>query len=252
MLIAHVSDCHLRADGRPLKDEIDTRATLSACIAHLASLEPKPEAVLVTGDLAHTGRPEDYQTLRRAFEELEAPVYVVPGNRDDRENLRRAFGSWGYLPSAGEFLHYAVEDHPVFLIGLDTQREDSEDGELCAQRLKWLEARLAEEPDRPAIVFMHHPPIGHAAGFEGSGEMEEIIRRHPQVARVAGGHLHAQLAEPWGGTVASTAASVAFQIGPELAAGIALESAVKPQVCPIYRLRPDKRVIEHVNPVGVT
>jgi len=250
MLIAHVSDCHLRTDGRPLKNGIDSRATLGACIAHLASLEPKPEAVLVTGDLAHTGRPEDYQALRRAFAALKAPVYVVPGNMDHRGNLRRAFAGWGYLPDAGDFLHYAVADHPVLLIGLDTQREDSHDGELCARRLQWLEARLAENPGRPAIVFMHHPPIGHAAGFEGAAEMEQIIRRHPRVARLAGGHLHSQVVESWGGTVASTAASVAYQIGPELAAGVAAESAVKPQVCPIYRLRPDKMAIDHVNKPG--
>ncbi len=250
MLIAHISDCHLRTDGEPLKDGIDSRATLRACIAHLASLEPKPEAVLVTGDLAHTGRPEDYQALRRAFDELEAPVYVVPGNMDDRENLRRAFAGWGYLPGGGEFLHYAVKDHPVLLIGLDTQMEDSHAGELCAGRLQWLEACLADQPGRPAMVFMHHPPIGDKGGFEGAAGMEEIIRRHPRVGRVAGGHVHAHKIEPWGGTVASTAAAVAYQIGPELAAGVAIESAVKPETCPLYRLREESGVIEHINPVG--
>jgi len=34
----------------------------------------------------------------------------VPGNHDARRPLFEAFGSAGYLPSDGRFLHYTVED----------------------------------------------------------------------------------------------------------------------------------------------
>src|SRR5512147_468103 len=120
MLIAQISDLHLRADGTPVGGRFDSRAALAACVAHLNLLDPRPDAVLATGDLADRGRPEDYATLRAAFATLAMPVHVIPGNHDAREPLRAAFAGWGRLPAFGEFLHHTVEDGPVRLIGLDT------------------------------------------------------------------------------------------------------------------------------------
>ena len=51
---------------------------------------------------------------------LPMPVYVIPGNHDARDPLRRVFGIDGYLPREGPYLHYVVEHYPVRLVGLDT------------------------------------------------------------------------------------------------------------------------------------
>lgn len=211
MAIAHISDIHLRTDGRPIKKTVDSPAALDICARYVRSLSPRPAAVLVTGDLAHTATNADYLHLRRVLDGLGMPVYAVPGNMDDRQRMRQAFAGWGYLPEGEGFLHYAIEDHPLRLIGLDTRKGIGHGGRLCAERLAWLEARLGERPDTPTLLFMHHPPVETDAGrpaYQGAAEMAAIVARHRQVARIACGHLHERTERRWAGSLLTTAASV--------------------------------------------
>ena len=80
-----------------------------------------------------------------------------------------AFPDHAYLPRDGGFLQYCVEDWPLRLIALDTIIPGEPGGRLCEQRLAWLAARLAEQPERATLIMMHHPPfatgIGHMDGM---------------------------------------------------------------------------------------
>src|SRR6185503_17854818 len=152
MLIAQLSDMHIRPEGQLLFDRIDTAAYLERAVAHVLTLDPRPDVVIMTGDLVEAGKPEEYERLRRLIAPLPMPVYLIPGNHDGRESMRAAFADKGYLPASG-FLHYAVEDGPVRLIALDTLVEGKGHGALSEEQLTWLEARLAEQPDRPTMLF---------------------------------------------------------------------------------------------------
>jgi len=233
MRIAHISDTHVRADGKPFKKTVDTHRALAVCMDHLAGLEPKSDAIVVSGDLAQTATTGDYQMLKGALDDLDAPAYVIPGNMDDRRALRAVFAGSGYLPGEGAFLHYVIDDHPVRLIGLDSLGGDH-DGHLCAERLEWLRSRLAEAPDRPTLLFLHHPPIepdSDEPAYEGADELARIVAVNPQVARIACGHLHERNERVWANTVVSIAASVAVS-----RIGLAATAAMDPDACPVYSL----------------
>jgi 3',5'-cyclic AMP phosphodiesterase CpdA len=58
MLIAQISDMHVKADGELLYRRIDTAGYLERAVAHLNALDPRPELVLATGDLVEAGKPE--------------------------------------------------------------------------------------------------------------------------------------------------------------------------------------------------
>src|SRR5260370_33750097 len=103
------------------------------------------------------------------------PVYLVPGNHDRRAELFAEFGSDGYMKNDDGFLHYTIEGHEMRLIGLDTVVPGHGHGEMCAQRLAWLEGRLAERRDQPTLVFMHHPPFS-----TGLADMDRINCRNGQ------------------------------------------------------------------------
>ncbi|WP_326543199.1 phosphodiesterase [Pseudorhodoferax sp.] len=227
MLIAQLSDLHIRADGRPAYGIVDTAGMLAACVVQLQRLDPQPDAVLVTGDLADHGRPADYALLRELLAPLAMPLFLLPGNHDEREALRAAFPGprFDHLSQESGFVQYAVDLGPLRLLALDTVVPQQGHGVLCAQRLDWLERRLAEDP-RPAIVAMHHPPfatgIAHmdAIGLlQGAAELDAILRSHPQVERVLCGHLHRAIQARFGGTLASTCPSPAHQIALDLRAG---------------------------------
>src|SRR6186713_1163048 len=111
MLIAQLFDTHLRLEGQLLCDRIDTAAYLERAVAHVLKLDPRPDVVLMTGDLVEAGKPEEYARLRRLIAPLPMPVYLIPGNHDAREPLRAAFADEGYFPATG-FLQYTVEDLP--------------------------------------------------------------------------------------------------------------------------------------------
>ena len=141
---------------------------------------------VATGDLVDAGTEAEYAYLRALLAPLDMPVYVIPGNHDARDALRSAFADDGYLPAKGPFLQYAIEDFPVRILALDTLVPGAPGGRLCAERLAWLEARLAEAPQRPTVILMHHPPfetgILHmdAMNCAGGEALGQVIARHPQ------------------------------------------------------------------------
>lgn len=222
MLIAQLTDTHIKPAGRLAYRRVDTETCLRRAVAHVAALEPRPDVVLLTGDLVDAGHPEEYALLRSILEDLPKPYYLIPGNHDERRALASGFPDHGYLPRDGEFLHYVVEGHELRLIGLDTIIPGQPGGEMCAKRTGWLDARLAEAPDRPTLLFMHHPPfrtgIEHMDAMRLADEdrFASLVRRHPQVVRVLCGHVHRAIQAPFAGTTASIAPSTAHQVALDL------------------------------------
>ncbi|MFT4581192.1 MAG: Icc protein [Gammaproteobacteria bacterium] len=221
MLIAQISDTHVQMPGGALDRNYDTAGHLERAVRHLNSLERQPDLVLLTGDTVDEGSAAEYGRLRDILSELKPPLYVIPGNHDNREEMRRAFGGDGYLPQDG-FLQYTIEDWPVRLIGLDTHIPGEHGGALCAARLEWLAARLNESPQQPTVVFLHHPPfaVGHLLmddmGLDGVDGLANVLAAHGQVRHVLSGHLHRPVVTQFAGTVASVCPSTAQQLALDL------------------------------------
>ena len=149
MLIAQISDIHLSTPDSRNDGVYRTAEHLAGAVAHLNALEPRPDVVLATGDLVERGEAAEYERLREHLEPLRMPVYLVPGNHDDRVTLAQVLDHHRYMPRDGGFIQYAVEDGPVRLVALDTLIPGESGGRLCAERLAWLDGRLAEAPERP-------------------------------------------------------------------------------------------------------
>lgn len=255
-LVAQLSDLHIKAEGRLSYRVVDTTAMLSACVAHLLAQRQQADVVVFTGDLTDFGRPEEYAVLRELIAPLAMPVYLVPGNHDERAALRAAFPEFAYLRQSPEFVQYAIDEHPLRILALDTLVPGEGRGEVCAARLAWLEARLAEQPTRPTLVLMHHPPfrtfIGHMdqQGLTGADALAAVIRRHPQVERVLCGHLHRPIDVRFAGTIASTAPSPAHQVALDLAEDAASRFIMEPPAYRMHAFTPETGVVTHTAFVG--
>ena len=190
-LVVQLSDPHIGADWG---DE-DPVARLAATVAEVRALEPSPAAVLISGDLADHAADAEYEQLRELLAPIDAPLYALPGNHDGRAALRRHFDTPG---ADDEPLQYAVDVGPLRLVSLDTVVPGEDRGELDAARLGWLQTTLADAPETPTIVALHHPPLTTGASiFDEIGlapadqlALGEVVRRHPQVRRIVAGHLH--------------------------------------------------------------
>jgi 3',5'-cyclic AMP phosphodiesterase CpdA len=256
MLIAQLSDPHIKSPGQLLYDRIDTAGYLERAVAHVLALDPLPDVAIMTGDLVDGGKPEEYALLRRLIAPLPMPVYVTPGNHDAREPLRAAFADQGYFPASG-FLQYTVEDLPVRLIALDTLVEGKGHGALCEERLAWLDARLGEQTDKPAMLLMHHPPFecgidafDHARLQEGDVRLAELVRRRGNVERVVCGHVHRPIQVRWAGTMASIAPSTAHQATLDLHDGAPLSMMMEPPAIALHQWRPHTGLVTHVSYIG--
>jgi len=217
MFIAQISDTHILAEfsdhpAARLRDDC-----LARCVADIN--RQRPDAVVFTGDTVQHGQAEEYARLRELLAPLEAPLYLIPGNRDDKHALRDAFSDLDGLPASGDFLHYAVEDHELRLVALDSTSPGERKGVFCPARQAWLEATLGEQPDRPTVLFIHHPPfdvgdhyIGGYRRPEEAAALEGLVQENGQIAGFLCGHVHWPIERQWAGTQARIMPSVAVDL----------------------------------------
>ena len=269
MLIAQISDTHILAPGKlfrarvtppspgpePDYGYIDTGLCLARAVAVLNALVPLPDLTIVTGDLVDHGDTEEYRHLRQLLAPLRMPVLVIAGNHDSRAPLREAFAADGYLPPEG-FLHYTVEDHMLRLVALDTSIPGENGGILCEERLRWLDATLSAAPDRPTLVLMHHPPFATGItymdgyGLENATAFAQIVARHPQIERIACGHLHRAIDRRFAGTVAGTAPSTAHQVQLDLRPEARLHFRFEPPGYQLHLWAAETGLVTHTAVLG--
>ncbi|MFO1038788.1 MAG: phosphodiesterase [Geminicoccaceae bacterium] len=234
MLLVQLTDLHVRPPGRLANGVVDTNRLAAEAIDSVLAMRPTPDAVLVSGDLTDRGTEEEYRVVRDLLDRLPMSVHVVPGNHDNRAPMRAAFADRPEFATDPFFLHYAVDLGDLRLIALDTVVAGQSHGELCPTRLAWLERALAEAPERPTLVMMHHPPflcgIGHMdrINCRDGDALGAIVERHPQIERIVCGHHHRPIQVRWRGTVVNVAPSVAHQV----------ELGLEPQSPAAFRLEP--------------
>ncbi|MCO4880095.1 phosphodiesterase [Paraburkholderia caribensis] len=224
MLIAQISDLHIKRPGALAYRRVDTAAYLSRCVERLNALAPAPDAIIITGDLVDQGEPEQYEHLKSLLAPLKIPYYLLVGNHDDRTALRATFIDHKELHTNSEFIQYTVDIGPLRLIALDSMVPGQSAGLLCDARLAWLEAQLQTAHDKPVIVALHHPPfvsgIGHMDALRldpaSAKKLAALIARHPNVERVICGHVHRPMFVRFAGTIASAVPAPAHQVALDL------------------------------------
>jgi predicted MPP superfamily phosphohydrolase len=101
VLVAHLSDPHLRPAGQLYQGLVDSNAMFEAAIRHLNSLDPAPDLVLLSGDLVDQGSQAEYQFARKALSAIQQPLVAIPGNHDAREGFRACFYDHAHIPPVG-------------------------------------------------------------------------------------------------------------------------------------------------------
>jgi Icc protein len=195
-VLAHLSDPHLLAGGALQYGHVDTEAHLTAALDRLARLDPAPDALVFTGDLADKAEPKAYLRLRELVEPaaaaIGAQVVWVMGNHDERAAYSR-------------HLFDAESDEPqdrvhdiggLRVISLDTSVPGWHHGELRASQLGWLADVLATPAQLGTVLAMHHPPIpvpmlrlAEIIELLDQQSLAEVIHE-TDVRAIIGGHFH--------------------------------------------------------------
>lgn len=190
MRIIQISDSHIARETPERLEDLDN------CISAVNALEP--DLVLHTGDITHNALPEEYRAAHQRLETLGAPYFVLNGNKDSREQIVKTFTDHNYLQQGEGFIQYSIDREAVRLLVIDTVRESTSKGELCATRLNHLHTMLETDGEKRTIVFMHHSPyvveeIPDPYQFHDWAEVdafEALLSSHKNIEAIYCGHVH--------------------------------------------------------------
>lgn len=220
MLIAQITDIHLGFE--PDNPAEFNRKRLDQTLRALGAMVPQPDLLLITGDLSDEGDDGvSYRRLRNALSTVTIPFWCCMGNHDNRDAFLEYFPR---VPSADGFIQYAIEDFPLRILVLDTLEVGRHGGGFCEIRAAWLAARLAEQPERPTLIVLHHPPIETGLSWMTENpdaawveRLRAVVSRHANIVAMVSGHLHRPAVTQWAGTTLvvcpSTAPQVALDLG---------------------------------------
>jgi len=227
-------------------DDEGSGAALEAAVAAVAQLDPAPDGVLLSGDLAEHARPDEYERVRELVAPLPMPVWALPGNHDDLDELRK----WFDMPTS------AVACGGLRLVCCDSTVPGSDAGAFGAERLGLLEQALAEQPSAPVIVAMHHPPIDIGVEFadaiglprEDRVGLARLLDAHPQVQLVVAGHVHRGAVGRLGSRPVFTCPSVWRQGALDLRPGAPMRLSDEGPAVALHVLV-EGELVSHVRPV---
>lgn len=207
MVLAHLSDTHLDC-GERNSDRV------ARVMAYLSGLRDPIHAVLVTGDIADHGTPDEYE---QASKLLAAPYPVLhcPGNHDVRGPYRQILLG---QPGTDRPVNQVHKVGGAVFAMCDSSIPGQDDGFLADETIAWLEAVLAETADAPVFVCFHHPPVTvgipwiDAIRQRGEQRLADLISRHPQVVALLCGHAHTAAATTFAGRPLLVAPGIASTV----------------------------------------
>ena len=217
-VIAHVSDTHLLAGGRPLYGKVNTIDHLAQALAQLERSIAKPQAIVFTGDLADLGEPDAYVRLRELVEpvaaRMGAQVIWVMGNHDERPDYSRLL--FDEESDAPQDRVYDIDG--LRIISFDTTVPGYHHGAITDDQLDWLADVLATPAPHGSILAVHHPPIPTPL-LEAMGMLE--LQDQPKLAGVLAGsdvrailagHLHYSTHSTFAGIPVSVASATCYTL----------------------------------------
>jgi predicted phosphodiesterase len=201
-----ISDSHM-GFNKPANSDVS--ATLRAAIDKINALPVQPEFLIHTGDLTHTSKPEEFDTLDQILKSAKVnQVHFVPGEHDTSVDDGKL-----YQQRYGKLWH-SFTHKDVHFVGLSNVQAIEGLGKLGAEQLAWLAADLKRQPaSRPIVVFAHiplwsvYPDWGW--GTEDSAQALALLKRFGSVT-VLNGHIHQVMQKMEGGVTFHTAMSTAF------------------------------------------
>ena len=185
--IVHLSDSHLPANERKKLYGYYPHHTLKKVVQAIAKLEPRPSAVVATGDISDDGASLSYTFFQQYLKPLGVPVFWLPGNHDepavmatsDTEQLSKqraiTLGDWQ-------------------LILLNSQIVHESRGHIKKEQLDFLGSSLKQHPNAPSIIALHHTPcspcVDSNCQLDNHKELLAFLKNHKQVKLVLAGHTH--------------------------------------------------------------
>jgi 3',5'-cyclic AMP phosphodiesterase CpdA len=195
---------------------VDAESHLRELLAELEGSRGRPEAIVITGDLADRGEPDAYDRLRRMVEpvaaRLGAQVIWVMGNHDDRAAFRQEL--FAEEPSMRP-VDRVYDVNGLRVITLDSTVPGHHHGEITDAQLDWLAEELSTPAAHGTILAMHHPPLPSVLDLAVAVELHDQsglaeVLLGSDVRSIIAGHLHYSSTGTFAGIPVSVASATCY------------------------------------------
>ncbi len=204
-----ISDSHI---GFNKAANADVTATLQTALNKIDVVATAPDFLIHTGDLTHSSKPAEFDTLDQLLGS-KRQVFYVPGEHDTSVDDGKMYLDRYGKGSQGNGW-YSFDHKGVHFIGLVNVVQLEGMGKLGQEQLDWLKKDLGSlKSSAPIVIFAHIPlwAIYPAWGW-GTSDSEQalaLLKRFGSVT-VLNGHIHQVVQKVEGNITFHTAMSTAF------------------------------------------
>lgn len=194
------TDLHLVSPGERLWG-LDPLERFDAFLADVEAFHADADFCVITGDLAERGDVNAYEALKQRLSHFPLKTFLLLGNHDDRANFLSVFGN----PDENGYVQSVIHHGGMRFLFLDTLHgPETSAGLYDEKRQEWLRAQLAQDPDTPGFVFMHHPPFDIRHSLMDLIKLRDAedfaaILKGANVRHLFFGHAHRPISGQWRG-----------------------------------------------------
>jgi Icc protein len=212
--LLQLTDPHYLADPDGLLKDVHTRSSFRRVLEAALADTPRPDAILLTGDVTQDGSREGYLAIREDLARFGVPVWSLPGNHDDPAIMAEILGE----PPFEYCRPQRLGDWLIAMV--DTWDGDRGGGRVGEAGLEALDWQLGASDAPHAMVCLHHQPtpVGCAwldgVGLDDGPSFMDLVGRHPRVRGLLWGHVHQLFDEQRGAMRLMSTPSTCFQFVP--------------------------------------
>lgn len=216
-----LSDLHLRADRNFMYQEINPFQNFQKILLDLETLQPKPDFIIISGDLADDQEPEVYLDVADFIAHLQIPFYWIGGNHDIPSKMSE-IAPQTQVKQEKAF----VFQHIKFILLNSVEPNCTESfGELSNEELDFLQKELESSQNIPIIIALHHHPVKVNSAYmdkmmlKDADKFLQLLKNYPNVKAVIFGHIHCETAQNIDGIwfLSCPSAAQQFKIGERFA-----------------------------------
>lgn len=212
--LLQLTDPHYLADPNGLLKGVHTRSSFRHVLESALAQGPRPDAILLTGDVTQDGSRAGYLAIREDLSRAGLPVWSLPGNHDDPAVMAEILGEPPFEYCAPQRVG------PWLLTMVDTWDGDRGGGRIGDAGLEALDWQLGASDAEHALVCLHHQPtpVGCAwldsVGLDDGPALMTLVGSHPRVRGLLWGHVHQTFDEQRGSLRLMSTPSTCFQFVP--------------------------------------
>jgi predicted phosphodiesterase len=205
-----ISDSHI---GFSKPANTDVTATLQRAVDKIKSASAVPDFLIHTGDLTHTSKPAEFDTMDQVLSTTRREIFYVPGEHDTSVDDGKLFLDRYGKGTAGNGW-YSFNHKGVHFVGLVNVVQLEGMGHLGNDQLAWLKQDVAQLGSSTPIVLFAHIPLWAVYpewgwGTSDSEQALALLKRFGSLT-VLNGHIHQVMQKVEGNVSFHTAMSTAF------------------------------------------